>query len=281
LFQRRGRRIQPTTAATLLYSHFRSLLAGLDSTFQLVREEEGDYPRVVTLVTGARMMLEDLSQPLKTFRDRYPSARLRLVHGNSKAAEEMIVAGEADLALTLEPGPGVLQKSVCCERAYRIDYLALLPKGHPLARTAELELADLVRFPLVVGHGGTYGRQLIEQALHHEGLSERMTIAAETDTSAFTIACVRAGMGIGIVAGQPQGFLLRGLAVRSLGRQLGQAWIAFLWKRGWNLSPTILYLMQLVRDAGEARLAKPAAAKVKIKRKRPLAAARSRTASQR
>src|SRR5688572_18939363 len=63
LFRRRGRRIEPTPAAELLYQELRSVLAALDSTFQLVQEEEGDYPRAVTIVTGARMMLEDLSTP--------------------------------------------------------------------------------------------------------------------------------------------------------------------------------------------------------------------------
>jgi DNA-binding transcriptional LysR family regulator len=251
LFARRGRRIQPTAAAELLYQPLRALLAGLDSTFQLVREEGGGYPRTVTLVTGARMMLEDLGRPLKRFRDGHPHVCLRLLHGNRKTAEELVVASEADLALTLEPGPGVAGKGVCVERAYRIDYLALLPRRHPLAREPAPRLADLAAYPLVVGHGGTYGRQLLEQALHHEGLSDRVRIVAETDTSAFTIACVRAGMGIGIVAGQARGFLSRGLVVRSLQRPLGQAWVAFLWKRGRHLTATVRALMRLIREGAE------------------------------
>jgi DNA-binding transcriptional LysR family regulator len=248
LFKRNGRRIQPTPAAALLYPALRALLAGLDSTFQLLREEEGDHPRTVTLVTGARMMLEDLGRPLKRFRDRYPNTYLRLLHGNRKMAEELIVAGEADLALTLEPGPGVGGEGICLERAYRIDYLALFPARHPLSRKPSLRLADLAAYPLVVGHGGTYGRQLLEQALHHEGLSDRVQIITETDTSAFTIACVRAGMGIGIVAGQARGFLARDLVARSLQRQLGQAWVAFLWKKGRHLTATVHALMGLIRE---------------------------------
>src|SRR5688572_9802190 len=98
LFARRGRRIEPTPAAALLYESLRALLAGLDSTFQLVREEAGDYPRTVTLVTGARMMLEDLGGPLKRFHDAQPQVCLRLLHGNRKTAEELVAAGEADLA---------------------------------------------------------------------------------------------------------------------------------------------------------------------------------------
>jgi DNA-binding transcriptional LysR family regulator len=251
LFVRRGRRIEPTPAAAVLHQSLRSLLTGLDSTFELLREEEGGYPRTVTLVSGARMMLEDLGRPLKKFRDQYPHVCLRLLHDHDRAAEDLIVSGEADLALTLEPGPGVVGRAVCSERAYRIDYLALFPKRHPLARKTSLSLADLAAHPLIVGHAKTFGRQLLEQAFHHEGLLERMQVVAETDTSAFTIACVRAGMGIGVVAGRPRGLLSRELVTRSLTPHLGQAWIAFLWKRGKQLTTTVQTLMQLIKQGAD------------------------------
>src|SRR5262245_4920997 len=45
LFERRGRQIHPTPSAHLLYQSLRALLAGLDSTFELVREHGGAYPR--------------------------------------------------------------------------------------------------------------------------------------------------------------------------------------------------------------------------------------------
>jgi DNA-binding transcriptional LysR family regulator len=248
LFIRQGRRIQPAPAAAVLYQSLRPLLAGLDSTFELLREGGGEYPPTITVVTGARMMLEDLGQPLAQFRAQYPSVCLRLLHRSAKEAEELVVAGEADLALTLEPAPNVAGQGVAIERAYPIEYLALFPKRHPLARKSSLNLNDLASHPLIVGHSGTYGRQLLEQALHREGLSGRVQIVAETDTSAFTIACVRAGMGIGIVAGRATGFLSRDLASRSLANQLGQAWIAMLWKRGKHLTATVQTLMRLVRD---------------------------------
>jgi DNA-binding transcriptional LysR family regulator len=253
LFSRRGRRIQPTPAATLLYQSLRPLLAGLDSTFEVLREGEGEYPPTITIATGARMMLEDLGQPLARFRSQYPGVCLRLLDRNAKEAEELVVAGEADLGLTLEPAPNVLGKGVSIERAYPIEYLALFPKRHPLARQARVSLQELATHPLILGHSGTYGRQLFEQALHREGLSGRVQIMAETDTSAFTIACVRAGMGIGIVAGRPTGFLSRDLVARSLASQLGQAWIAMLWKRGKHLTRTVQSLMGYVREAGEMK----------------------------
>jgi len=253
LFSRRGRRIEPTPAASLLHQSLRSVLSGLDSTFELLREESGAYPRSLTLVTGARMMLEDLGRPLKKFRDRFPSVGLRLLHDHDKPAEEMIVSGQADLALTLEPGPGLIGQAIVSERAYRIDYLAVFPKRHPLARARTLTLADLAAYPLIAGHARTYGRQLLEQALHHEGVLDKAQIVVETDTSAFTIACVRAGMGVGIVAGRSAGILARDLATRSLAPHLGQAWIAFLWKRGKHLTSTVQTLIRLIRDEAQQK----------------------------
>src|SRR6266436_3392464 len=124
LFVRRGRRIQSTPTAELLYQLLRSLLSGLDSTFDLVREEGGNYPRTLTLVTGARMMLEDLGRPLKQFHDQFPQICLRLLHDHDKDAEELVARGKADLALTLEPGPGLVGPGIVSQRAYQIDYLA-------------------------------------------------------------------------------------------------------------------------------------------------------------
>jgi DNA-binding transcriptional LysR family regulator len=253
LFVRRGRRIEPTPAAALLHQSLRSLLSGLDSTFELLREESGSFPRTVTLVTGARMMLEDLGRPLKQFRDRFPRVCLRLLHDHDKSAEALIVGDQADLALTLEPGPGLIGHAVVSERAYRIDYLAVFPKRHPLARARSLSLADLAAYPLIAGHAKTYGRQLLEQALHHEGVLNQAKFVVETDTSAFTIACVRAGMGIGIVAGRSAGALCRGLATRSLAPHLGQAWIAFLWKKGKHLTSTVQTLINLIRAEAQQK----------------------------
>ena len=94
----------------------------------------------------------------------------------------------------------------------------------------------------------THGRRLLEQALYREGLLDCLQIAAETDNSAFTSACVRAGMGVGILAGRAHGFLSRGLVTCSLRRQLGQAWIVFLWKKGKQLTVAVRTLMKLIRQ---------------------------------
>jgi DNA-binding transcriptional LysR family regulator len=251
LFERQGRKIYPTPTAQSLYQLLRTLLAGIDSTFELVREQAGAHPPQLTLVTGVRMMLEELGKPLAKFHTLHPGVRLRLMHGNDLTAEQLILEGDADLVLTLEPGPGRLSQAISQERAYQIECLAVFPKGHPLANKRSLRVADLVSHPLVVGQPETHIRHLLDQALHREGLRERLQLAAETDNSAATIACVRAGMGLGIVAGRMEGLLSRDLVTRSLRRQLGHAWIVFLWKRGRQLATTVQTLMNLIREEAQ------------------------------
>lgn len=249
LFRRQGRRIQATPAAAVLYEALQPLLAGIDSTFERVRELDDCQAQSLTLVTGVRMMLEELGTPLRQFREQYPQVGLRILHGDDRTAERLIAEGVADLALTLEPGPGSLAKSVGYQRAYPIHYLAVLPVHHQLARKTSVRLRDLVAHPLIVGHAGTYGRVLFEQALHREDLLDRLQIAVETDNSAFTVACVRAGMGLGITAGLARGALIQDLVARSLSATLGQAHIIFMWKKGRQPTQAVRTLMRLIQEA--------------------------------
>lgn len=246
LFQKQGRRIVPTRRAELLYESLRPLLAGLDSTFEMVREEES-RPHTLTIVLGVRMMLEEMGPPLKRFRDRHPYIRLRLLHGDNRTAEKLVAEGGADLALTLAPGPGVISDAVRYERVYENEHFALLPAGHPLARKGAVRLRDLVDYPLIIGHEGTYGRRLLEQALYQEGLLDRAQVAIETGNSAFTVACVRAGMGIGILSGRPGNALTSDLVARSLRRYLGRADIILMWKNGRQLTRPVHSFIEDIR----------------------------------
>ena len=102
LFARKGRRIEPTPAAAVLFDALRPVLAGVDSSFHLVHEAT-DGEQTLTVVAGVRMLLEDLGEPLARFHALHPNVRLRLTHGDNRAAGAKVAAGEADLGLTLEP----------------------------------------------------------------------------------------------------------------------------------------------------------------------------------
>jgi DNA-binding transcriptional LysR family regulator len=241
LFKKEGRNVVPTEAAEKLYVAVDEILVRLDSTFDLA---DGGAEAPITLVTGVRMMMEDLAEPLAAFCRRHANPIL-LRQGNDRRAEELILADDADLALTLESGPGEESPLIHYEPAYAVDFLAAAPRKHPYASAGTSSLRELVKHPLIVTAPGTHGRDALEQALHRERLTAK--VAVETDNSGFTIACVQAGMGLGILAGREDGPLCSKLVTRSLRRQLGQRRIVFMWRKGRMLSEPILDLIEEVR----------------------------------
>lgn len=249
LFIRQGKNVTPTQAGHRLNDLFLPLLAGLESTQGIINETAGDGPRHITVATGVRMTIEEISRALFQFRRRYPEIQLRILHSSSREAPQMVLSGRADLALGLEPGPGYTDRSVHIEPAYKIDYLLIAPRKHPISQKSSFRFSDITRHPLIVHHKGSYSRHLVDQALHGQNLLYQADIAVESDNSAFTAACVRAGVGIGIIAGLPDGFLCQGLWVKSLAKWLGQARIAFMWKRGTTITTAVKELMETIQTA--------------------------------
>ncbi len=245
LFEKHGRGIEPTKLAKLLHDQFSEILAGLDSTFDLVHHAE-DAQAPITLVSGVRMLMEDLAAPLERFRRGFDN-RIVIRHGDNRVAEELVLSGEADLALTLEAGHEKNSPLIHYEPAYFVEFLAVAAPKHPFALAPKHSLRELVRHDLIVTTSGTHGRAALDQALHRERLKAQ--IAIETDNSGFTIACARAGLGVGILAGHTDGQLCRNLAVHSMRRQLGRRQIVFMWKKGRRLNEPLLRLTQEIKAA--------------------------------
>ena len=210
-------------------------------------EESAKTPKQVTLVTGVRMMMEELGAPLTEFRKQFPTTRLRLITADNITAQQRVLEGEADLALLIEPPPELLRQGISTEQLYGIEYLAILPPRHRLRRNESLSLADLLSEPLIVGNRNTVGRQLLEQAVFRLGENSKLNVAAETDNSAATIACVRAGMGIGVIAGQPDGQLTRHVAARSLAEDIGRVRVVAAYKKGRQLTGAVKTLIALLK----------------------------------
>lgn len=247
LFTRVGRQVAPTAAAKRLYEEVDEILTRIQSTFEIINTEPA--PRAIRVVSGVRMFLEDLSQPMADFQKRFLSP-LRILHGNNQRAEELLLGGEADIALTLAPGFQQEASQLVYEPAYKVEFIAVCKKSHPLAKfkTAAIPLEELVKHDLIVTLPGTHGRDALDQALHGEGLSAR--IAVETDNSGFTIRCASLGMGVGILAGRAEGELTKRLHVRSLRSQLGSRQIVFMWKRGRLLTESMLELIEAIKQHG-------------------------------
>jgi DNA-binding transcriptional LysR family regulator len=238
LLERDGPGVRPTAHGERLLQLIRPHMAGLDSTRDVLQQEDGALPGQLVLVTNLRVLVEEISGAMRAFQRRYPAIRLAVHYTGIDEVEPRVREGKADVALTLEPGPDhPASAATVYEPAAKLDYLLIAPPRHELGRAATLHLHEIARQPLVLGEPGAYSRRRVQQVLHRYDLAKDMHLAVETSSDEYTISCVRSGMGVGITLGMPQGRLYQGLKTRSLRRWFGMASIGFLWNVGIHVPP--------------------------------------------
>ncbi|WP_404305279.1 LysR family transcriptional regulator [Neorhodopirellula lusitana] len=247
LFVRSGRNIVPTNSGQALYEMLRPLLANVESTFERLAEHHDQSITQFTLVTGMRMMMEELGQPLRQFQKAFPGTRMHLMTADNVTAQQLVLEGRADLAFLIEPPREMVADGIDYEMLYPLEYLAALPPRHRLIRRSHVTLDDLVNEPLVVGSAHTIGRKQLEQARFRLGMKSPLNIVAETDNSAVTIACVRAGLGVGIIASQPDGFLTANVKTRSITNEVGQVNVVAAYRKGRQLTNALQTLVEMIQ----------------------------------
>jgi DNA-binding transcriptional LysR family regulator len=233
LLERAGPGVRATVHGRRLLELIRPLLAGIDSTREVLQQDDGTFPRQLVLVTNLRVLVEEISSAMRAFQRSYPAIRLAVHYTGSDEVEPRVLEGKADVALTLEPEPTDLTSAeTVYEPAAKLDYLLITPPRHDLGRAEALHLHEIAKHPLVLGEPRAYSRRRVQEVFHRHDLANELNIAVETSSDEYTISCVRSGMGIGITLGTPRGRLYQGLKVRSLRRWFGMARIGFLWKGG-------------------------------------------------
>jgi DNA-binding transcriptional LysR family regulator len=248
LFERTGRNIQATAAGATLYEMLRPILESVVSTFDRLTEEINESAVQVSLATGVRMILEDLEAPLREFNLIYPDACMKLLTADNTAAQEYVLRGKADVALLIEPSPSMLESGITYERLYPIEYLAAFPRRHRLSRQTSVSIEELSREPLILGNPNTIVRQMFDQARFRLGINNPLKVVAETDNSAITIACVQAGIGVGIIAGRQSGDLTKKVVTRSVSRDLGLVYVVAAYRKGRIPTKSIETLLNLCRE---------------------------------
>jgi len=148
---------------------------------------------VATTHTQARYALP---KAVAAFKKRYPDVRLVLHQGNPTQICDMVLAGEADLAIATESiaeYPELV--SLPC---YQWNRCVVVPPGHPLLKAKPLTLEAIAQFPVVTYDFAFAGRSQINKAFEKRGLAPNIVLTALDSDVIKTY--VELGLGIGIVA---------------------------------------------------------------------------------
>jgi LysR family transcriptional regulator, cys regulon transcriptional activator len=136
---------------------------------------------------------------VRDFRALYPKVTLNLHQGSPRQIAQMLLDGEADIAIATEALAQYPQ--LVALPCYRWTHSVVVPPGHPLVNGeagAPLTLAALVQHPIITYDVGYTGRTHIDEAFARAGLKPSVVLTAMDADVIKTY--VELGMGVGIVA---------------------------------------------------------------------------------
>ncbi|WP_197453477.1 LysR family transcriptional regulator [Caulifigura coniformis] len=250
LFERAGNRVRPTSQGLLLQQMVKPLLAELDSTKEVLRQTAGMRPERITVVSSLRVQIHEILHGMRNFRKRFPDIGLRLREVDSSDIGRLLTEGNADLAVMLKPATGTLHHpGVEFESVHQMDFLLVTPLGHSILTKQRLRLQDVLSFPLVLGRPEAFSRRRFEAIVHALSPGASYEVALETSSGSLTLAAVKEGLGVGVIAGTRRGVKARGLGVRSLQHWFGVAEVVLARRQGASLPPIHRALADEIRNS--------------------------------
>lgn len=148
---------------------------------------------IATTHTQARYALPSV---IKTFSERYPGVQLRLHQGNPTQIVEMVLSGEADIAIATEAI--ALCDELVMLPCHQWNRCVITQPGHPLLSERILTLERIAEYPIITYDFSFSGRSQFNKAFTEHNLSPDIVLTAIDADVIKTY--VELGLGIGIVA---------------------------------------------------------------------------------
>jgi LysR family cys regulon transcriptional activator len=205
---------------------------------------------IATTHTQARYVLP---VPVAQLRSAYPNVNISLHQGAPDQVARMVMDETAEIGIateSLSDYPELI--TLPC---YEWEHVLVLPKDHPLASVADLQLSDLANEPIITYHPSFTGRTRIDKAFAALHLTPR--IALEAIDSDVIKTYVRLGMGVGIVAEMAvRDITDEDLLVRPAGHLFGRNLARIAFKKQAYLRQFVFEFAQLLNpELNAARIA--------------------------
>lgn len=197
IFVRRGKRlVSLTEPGRMVVKIIDELLQHADNLKVAAREFQDQASGTLAVATTHTQARYALPAVVRQFKRRYPKVHLTLKQGNPPQLAEMVLAGEADLAIAteaLDHYPKLLALP-----GYQWNHCVVVPARHPLAKSERVTIEELARYPLITYDPAFAGRTHIDEAFAARGLHPDIVLSAIDADVIKTY--VELEMGIGIVA---------------------------------------------------------------------------------
>jgi DNA-binding transcriptional LysR family regulator len=196
LFTRLPRRLVLTPAGEIFRVHAETILNEVELLKTQIGEnsaQSGSEIRIGVLPSlGSQLFPNVIAELRRTF----PSVYITLREENSSLSLQHLLA-ERELDVGVIRLGGRLASHLAASFFLRERLVALIPPDHPLARTGEISLHELVEEPFLTLKVGYGLRELMLNVLNEAGVTPNITV--EVSQLEFLIGLVEAGMGVTVL----------------------------------------------------------------------------------
>jgi DNA-binding transcriptional LysR family regulator len=199
LFQREGRRLKPTPAATALLPLAQRAAKHLDTAVQFAYDLGVTRKRKLVLAAHAPPLIAIVPAAVRCFTQEFPDVALDVRVESPPDVLRLVAHHEVDIGVTNPPATPLGGSLDLCERRTISEDLlvAALPSGHRLARQTTIRPADIADECIIALPDDSPTTALVEASFREQGVDLRTPIVAAN--SLAVCAMVQQGVGIGLV----------------------------------------------------------------------------------
>jgi DNA-binding transcriptional LysR family regulator len=197
IFVRKGKRLVAITEpGKEVVAAAEKVLQAADNLRRVGAEYQDQDSGSLTIATTHTQARYALPTVVRAFKRKYPKVKLTLQQGNPPQLAQMVLAGEADVAIATEALASY--SSLVAMPGYTWHHCIVVPAGHPLLKLRRVTLADLAVHPIITYDPAFTGRSHIDQAFAERDIEINLVLTA-IDTDVIK-TYVELGMGVGIIA---------------------------------------------------------------------------------
>lgn len=210
LFERVGNRLRPTHDARALYAEVERSFVGLDRIAQAARELSTRRAGTLRIAAMPALCNGILPRCAAEFLASHERLELELYGMSSRSVMDWVVSEQCDIGLAAAP---VEEGAVTVLEMPIVQYVAVVPPGHRLARRAVIRARDLDGEAFIAPGSSTRSRFRIDDVLAKYGVTPKARV--KTPLSGIACALVAARAGVSVVDPfTAQEFASRGVVVK-------------------------------------------------------------------
>jgi LysR family cys regulon transcriptional activator len=198
IFSRHGKRIRGLTEpGKQVLKSVETILQELEGLKRIGKEFAAQDAGSFTIATTHTQARYSLPTVIQAFAQKFPKVRLSLLQGNPKQVAEMVLNGQADLAIATESIAEI--DGLITLPCFQWEHMVVVPAEHPLLKSKSITLEEIAQYPLITYDAAFAGRNRIDQAFTRRALKPDVLLEAIDADVIKTY--VELGMGVGIIAG--------------------------------------------------------------------------------